>query len=77
MPLYRVRFLKTVSNDTGHGAQACHRSVDVEAAGATESTQRARELAESQGSSRWTLSCCEIEVVELMRPHTLVSPGPA
>ena len=64
MPLYRVRFLKTVSNDTGDEAEACQSSVDVKAASATETIQRAR-LAQSHGSSRWTLSCCDVEVIEL------------
>ena len=65
MPGYRVRFLRTVSNDTGHEANVCQALLDVEAASEDQAIARAKEAICSRGVSPWSLSCFCPEVVPL------------
>ena len=44
MPIYRVRFMKTVANDTGHEREVCQRAVEVEAESAEAALRPARAL---------------------------------
>ena len=66
MPTYRIRFMKTVMNDTGHERQICQRAIEVEAdtREAAMSTSRALFCAlEGIAECSQRSDCCEIDLV--------------
>jgi hypothetical protein len=70
MPIFRIQFVKTLSNSTGHERQVCQISVDIEAADNDKAIVRAKELLRSRGTPDWKLSCFDVEAI----PVKAVSP---
>ena len=63
MPRFRVRFLKTVANDTGHESKICQREMEIEANDMEQAMARARErFCVLEGVSDWTLHAEAIEI---------------
>ena len=76
MPSYCVRFLKTLSNDTGHEVQVCQTSLEVEAFNEQDAIARARELICSRGGSASKLWGLRPEVVRLEPAPARARPEP-
>jgi hypothetical protein len=81
MPIFRIRFIKTVSNDTGHERQVCQRAVEIEAEDALAALGPARAaFCELEQIPDWSYraDCCEAEVVQAFTPsHTQPAQWPA
>jgi hypothetical protein len=66
MPLYRIRFMKTLADDTGHERQVCQRAVQVEADSGEGALNPAQALfCELEGIAHWSYRAdvCDLEVV--------------
>lgn len=72
MPLFRVRFLKRVSDATGHETLICQRWFDVDAeceAGAVDEAQGRFRQAERTRDWRLRADHVEAEALDRVRPH--------
>ncbi len=70
MPLFRVRFLKRVSDATGHETVICQRWFDIHAEGEDQAFDQAtHRFREAEGSADWRLRAdrVETEALEALR----------
>lgn len=81
MPIYRVRFMKTVANDSGHERQVCQRAVEIEAETPEAALGPAQAVfcqLEGVADCSQRSDCCETEVVTAApRSHTHAAKWPA
>lgn len=66
MPIYRIRFMKTLADDTGHERQICQRAVQVKANSAEGALRPAQALfCELEGIADWSYrsDCCDLELI--------------
>lgn len=66
MALYRVRFIKTVSDATGHEHRMCQREFDIEAETREDAIEEAKDrFSSAEQSSHWSLRADTIEAQEI------------
>ena len=71
MPRFAVRFLKAVSDDTGHERKVCQRSLEIEAECWAGALSAAREqLGRLEGTPDWMHYADAVELERLEGTHT-------
>jgi len=78
MPMFEVRFLKAVSDDTGHERKVCQRALEVEAECWAGALAAARDqLCGAESTSDWMryADAIELEHLESMAPLQRVGLG--
>ena len=80
MAIYCIRFMKTVTDDTGHERQVCQRAVEIEAESAEAALRPARAVfCKLEGIADWLnrADCSETELVaDKDRPQTHAAKWP-
>ena len=81
MPIYRVQFMKTVADDTGHEREVCQRAVEVEADSAEAALRPAQALfCELERIGDWSQRSdrCEMELIgNKTQPQTRAAKWPS
>lgn len=69
MPLFEVRFIKTVCDDTGHEHRACQAAFTIEAPSLTDAVRRAEaDFCQQRHAHDWTIFA---DAVEFRAPTAL------
>lgn len=69
MPLFEVRFIKTVCDDTGHEHRACQAALTIEAPSLTDAVRRAEaDFCRQRHAHDWTIFA---DAVEFRAPTAL------
>ncbi len=75
MPVFAVRFIKTVCDDTGHEHRACQAAFTVEAASLAEAVQRAEaDFCRQKHVHDWTIFADAVEFVSPAASTRAVAP---